>query len=365
VDEALVADVPVGSYLSGGVDSSLVVALASARTSHPIHTFCASFDDPDLDESPHAQAVAEIFGTRHHAVPATPGAFQDLWPRLSRHRDAPISEPADIVVFQLAEAARQHVKVVLSGEGSDEIFGGYPKYRFARATTIAGLLPGAVRRPALDLVQRALPHDSFRARIALRSLMPDSATERALGWFAPFTTGETERLLGASDPRTPIDVEYRDPVDLMTRLDLTSWLPDNLLERGDRMSMAASLELRPPFLDHRLVELGVRLPSRLKVHGGETKWILKQVADRYLPTSITRRPKMGFKVPLRAWFRAELRDLARDLLLSQDSRLGGVLDQGAVRELLTSHDSGRRNEEIRIWTLLSLEQWARSCLDDG
>ncbi len=362
VAESLVADVPVGAYLSGGVDSSLIVALASRHVSEPMHTFCAGFDDPRLDESGHAESVARLFRTRHHHVPMQPGTFLDLWPRLSRHRDAPISEPSDIAVFALAEAAREHVKVVLSGEGSDELFGGYPKYRLARVSASAGLVPGVVRRAALSVVEQGLPPGANRARIAVRALSADSPTARARSWFAPFTGPEAARILGMTWLPEERAIRGRDPVDLMCRIDIDSWLPDNLLERGDRMSMAASLELRPPFLDHRLVELALRLPRDLKVRDGETKWIVKQVADRHLPSTITRRKKVGFKVPLDSWLRTDLRDASRDLLLSQESRLSQVVDLTEVQRLLTRHDAGSRNEEIRIWTLLSLEQWMRTLL---
>jgi asparagine synthase (glutamine-hydrolysing) len=362
VRDAMVADVPVGSYLSGGVDSSLVVAMASRLTDVPLHTFCASFGDARYDETPQARAVSELFGTDHHEVAVSSADFQDLWPRLTWNRDAPISEPADIAVFRLAEDARQHVKVALSGEGSDELFGGYPKYRFAGASVRAGLMPSAIRTPVLTTFERALPARANRLRIAARAMAAPSTTDRVTNWFAPFTTYEVARLLGGpvADPTRPS--EYRDPIDLMCRMDLASWLTDNLLERGDRMSMAASLELRPPFLDHRLIETALRLPSSLKVRDGQTKWVLKAVAARYLPASITQRRKIGFRVPMDAWFREGLQDLSRDLLLSSDSLSSGILDRRVVAGLLDSHGSGRRNEESRIWTLLSLEQWARTCL---
>ncbi len=362
VRDAMVADVPVGSYLSGGVDSSLVVAMASRLTNEPLHTFCASFGDARYDETPQARAVSELFGTDHHEVAVSAADFQDLWPRLTWNRDAPISEPADIAVFRLAEEARRYVKVALSGEGSDELFGGYPKYRFAGVSVRAGLVPGSLRSPALMAFERALPARANRLRIAARALAGPSTADRVTNWFAPFTTYEVSRLLGApvADPTSP--TEFRDPVDLMCRMDLASWLADNLLERGDRMSMAASLELRPPFLDHRLVETALRLPSDLKVRDGQTKWVLKAVAARYLPETITQRRKIGFKVPMDAWFRDGLQDLSRDLLLSSDSLSAQILDRSVILGLLDSHDSGRRNEESRIWTLLSLEQWARTCL---
>lgn len=367
VEDALVADVPVGSYLSGGVDSSLIVALASrargssAQTS-PMHTYCAAFGDPRHDETHHARAVSDLFGTNHHEVPVRARDFEDLWPRLTRSRDAPLSEPADVAVFLLAERAREDVKVVLSGEGSDELFGGYPKYRFARATAAAGLVPNLVRQPLLSGLQHALPAGQTRARTALRALSAPTAAARMATWFAPFTLPEIDALMG-EPPRTYASPPpHRDAADLMARMDLASWLPDNLLERGDRMTMASSVELRPPFLDHRLVELAVRLPTHLKVRRGETKWLVKQVASRYLPQTITGRRKIGFKVPLDDWLRVGLRDLSRELLLSRDSLAAQLFDQRQIAALLDSHESTRRNEESRIWTLLSLEQWSRTCL---
>lgn len=360
VDDALVADVPVGSYLSGGVDSSLVVALASRRTSGPVQTFSATFGDPRYDESAHARQVAQQFGTAHHEVPVDAADFQQAWIELTRFRDAPLSEPADIAVHHLARTAREHVKVVLSGEGSDELFGGYPKYRFARATTWAGVVPQSLRSGLLQTVADALPAQAGRLRIAARAQSGRTAEDRLATWFAPFTAAECEQLLGTRVPHLAAPVPHRDAIDLLGRLDLTSWLPDNLLERGDRMSMAASLELRPPFLDHRLVELAFRLPSSVKVHRGQTKAVLKQVARRYLPTSIVDRPKVGFRVPLDSWFRSGLRDVAHDLLLGADSTVAQVMDPAVVAELVRSHDTGRRNEEIRLWTLLSLEMWARA-----
>jgi asparagine synthase (glutamine-hydrolysing) len=366
VRDALVADVPVGSYLSGGVDSSLMVALASGLARPlPLQTFSADFGDPRYDETAHATTVAELFGTIHHRVRVQADDFSEAWPVLTRYRDAPISEPADVAVYRLAKAAREHVKVVLSGEGSDELFGGYPKYRYAGATVRTGAVPFAVRRSLLPLVERALPHNAHRLRIAARAQSARTASDRLATWFAPFTAYECEQLLGLPVRARRDEPHSRDAIDLMGRLDLESWLPDNLLERGDRMSMAASLELRPPFLDHRLVETAFRLPSRLKVRHGQTKWIVKQVAARHLPDTIVSRPKVGFRVPLDSWFRGGLRDLAHDLLLGDGAFVQDVMDGRVVQRILDDHDRGRRNEEIRIWTLLSLEVWAREVLSSS
>ncbi len=359
VRAALVADVPVGAYLSGGVDSSLIVALISTlRGGADVETFAAGFGDPRLDELPYARRVSELFGTRHHEVVLQPSDFIDLWPRLTWHRDAPMSEPSDFAVHRLAEFARRHVTVVLSGEGSDELFAGYPKYRVAPKLAVLGRIPAALRVPAVEALQRRLPPSAARARIALRTLAGATEEDRIRAWFAPFTDAERVELVGrwGRHPRAAA-TGGGDLVRRMLAADCASWLPDNLLERGDRMSMAASLELRPPFLDHRLVELAFALPSALKVRGGTTKWIVKEVARRYLPAEIVNRPKVGFRVPMDTWFRGGLKDLAWDLLSAPDSLAATLMDRGAVRRLLERHRSGAANEEARIWPLLSLEIW--------
>jgi asparagine synthase (glutamine-hydrolysing) len=360
VRSALVADVPVGSLLSGGVDSSLIVALATKlREGEAVDTFSAGFGDPRYDELPHAREVSRVFGTNHHEVVVEPANFADLWSRLTWHRDAPLSEPADVAVFELATLARQSVKVLLSGEGSDELFAGYPKYKLARFTNLADAVPAPIRASVFGEVERRLPASAGRARIALRTLAAPTEVDRLASWFAPFTAPERRTLLAGVPERPAPEVALGgvDAIERMLEFDCQGWLADNLLERGDRMAMAASVELRPPFLDHRLVELAFSLPSRVKVHDRQTKWVLKQVARRHLPESIVDRRKVGFRVPLDAWFRDHLREMARDLLLGPSSFVGSTLDPTSVRALLDTHESGRRDESIRIWTLLSLEVW--------
>ena len=362
VGAALVADVPVGAYLSGGVDSSLIVAVMSQlREGRDVETFAAGFGDDRHDELPWARRVSEHLSTRHHEVQVRAEDFERLWAPLTWHRDAPMSEPADIAVFRLAQTARERVTVVLSGEGGDELFAGYPKYRFARLMQSADLLPPALRRRLVGAVEQRLPLGGSRARVALRAAGAPDEEERFRTWFAPFTAEERIQLLGTGETTSARPRAHRgvgaDVVDRMLRHDLAAWLPDNLLERGDRMSMAASLELRPPLLDHHLVELAFSLPSSVKVRGGVGKWVLKEVARRYLPAEVVDRPKVGFKVPLDQWFRGGLRDVARDRLTGPSSFVGGTFDVGTVRRLLERHESGRANEEMRIWTLLCLEVW--------
>ncbi|MCW2715335.1 MAG: asnB [Frankiales bacterium] len=361
VSRALVADVPVGSYLSGGVDSSLVVALAAEqRGAADLHTFAAGFDDPRTDELRHARVVSEHLGTRHHEVIVRPDDFLADWGPLTVHRDAPLSEPADIAVHRLAVAASEHVKVVLSGEGSDELFAGYPKHRWALAADRAGHLPWSLRSPLSAVLDERLPLRLHRLRIAARALGAPGAVERDLSWFSPFTARERSLLLGTALPSRASG--GGDPLRRMMRADLATWLPDNLLERGDRMTMAASVELRPPFLDADLVETALRLPASTLLHAGTTKWVVKQVASELLPAQIVHRPKAGFRVPLDQWFRTGLADMARERLLGAGSYVGQVMDRTAVSRLLDVHASGRRNEDIRLWTLLALEVWHDVCI---
>lgn len=367
VTAALVADVPVGAYLSGGVDSSLIVAKASQlRRGGPLRTFAAGFGDPRHDEVAFARQVSERFGTEHREVPIRAGDLEGLWPMLTWHRDAPMSEPADFAVYRLAQAAREHVTVVLSGEGSDELFGGYPKYRVASAMSALSRVPAGVRQTVGGALDRRLPERLARLRIATRVWSTPTREEQHLSWFSPFTGSERAGLLAGVPTRAvAVDGFSDDPVRAMLLADLRGWLPDNLLERGDRMSMATSLELRPPFLDHRLVELAFRLPSNVKVRHGETKWVIKQVARRHLPAGIVDRRKVGFHVPLDIWFRTSLRETVREKLTTPDSFVANTLDPSMVQQLLDRHDSGAYNEDIRIWTLLSLEVWHETFFRSG
>lgn len=359
VRDALVADVPVGAYLSGGLDSSLIVAVASQlRNGEPLKTYSAGFGDP-RDELPYARRVSQLLGTEHHEVVLEPGDFIDAWRPLTWHRDAPMSEPADVAVHRLAQLARTDVKVILSGEGSDELFAGYPKYRLAKLADGADAVPAALRHGLFGALLRHVPPRMTRLEAPLRAVLADSRGDRLRSWFSPFGDQERQSLFGRPQRRSsPWYEDARgDAVRRMLYADLHGWLPDNLLERGDRMSMAASLELRPPFLDVRLVELAFRLPSSVKLRRGTSKWVVKQVAARRLPDEIVHRRKVGFTVPLDAWFRGGLRTMAWDMLDSDTSFAATIFDRASLRQLLRSHDEGRRSEHMRLWTLLGLEVW--------
>ncbi|MEY3895100.1 MAG: hypothetical protein RLZZ214_619 [Verrucomicrobiota bacterium] len=359
----LVADVPVGAYLSGGLDSSLTVALMKKlREGGEVQTFAAGFSDPRFDELPYARQVSEAVGTTHNEVMVSAGDFRELWETLTWHRDGPISQAADVAIYKIAKQARSEVKVLLSGEGSDEIFGGYPKYAFEPKLAPLSRIPASLRVPAFRAAERLLPESKNRARQAARALTSRSTGERMQTWFGPFTWFERRALRqGFGSFRDPGQWERAegDHLRRMLYVDCHTWLADNLLERGDRMSMAASIENRPPFLDHELVELAFRVSSSMKIKGMSGKWLVKEIARRHLPENIVDRKKVGFKVPLDEWFRGPLKDYTHDLLLGPDSFVSSYFDRGVIQAMLSDHLACRRNEEQRLWTLMGLEVWHR------
>jgi len=360
----LVADVPVGAYLSGGLDSSLTVALMKKlRAGGEVQTFAAGFSDPRFDELPFARQVSEAVGTVHHEVMVGSQDFIDFWEKLSWHRDGPMSEPADIAIHKIASQARSQVKVLLSGEGSDEIFGGYPKYAFEPKLAPLAALPNFLRVPVARVGERLLPESGNRARQAGRALAARSTAERMQTWFGPFTWYERAALrdgYGKGNAPDQWDRAEGDHLRRMLYVDCHTWLTDNLLERGDRMSMAAGIENRPPFLDHELVELAFRIDSSMKIKGNSGKWLNKEIARKHLPANIVDRKKVGFKVPLDEWFRGGLKDYVHDLLLGNDSFVSSYFDRSVIARLLEDHTRGRRNEELRLWTLMGLEVWHRA-----
>lgn len=357
----LVADVPVGAYLSGGLDSSLTVALMKEqRDGAAIQSFSAGFSDVRFDELPYARQVSALLGTEHHEVMVSAKDFSELWEKLTWHRDAPLSQSADVAIYRIAEQARGTVKVLLSGEGSDEIFGGYPKYSVDPLISPIGAIPARVRTPFFRALERVLPGSMNRQRQVVRALTTRNPAERMQSWFGPFTWYERQAMhpeCGKFRNSGQWDRSSGDHVRRMLYVDCHTWLSDNLLERGDRMSMAASIENRPPFLDHELVELAFRLAPNLKIRGRSRKWVVKEIAKRHLPAAIVDRHKIGFRVPLDQWFRSGLKNYVGDLLLSQSSFVTNYFDRKFIQEIVSAHLRSRRNEEHRIWTLLGLEVW--------
>ncbi|PKH37428.1 asparagine synthase (glutamine-hydrolysing) [Nocardioides alpinus] len=331
---AVATDAAVGAHLSGALGSSLLVAeMQQLRGGAPLHTFSVGFTEQPSDELRWARHVSELLGTEHHEVALQATDVDELWGRLSWHRDAPISAPGDVAVFGLARAAREHVRVVVSDEGTEELFGVQPQHRLARRV--------AERSAALPT--------PLRSRVT-------GPAERRLG--AVFTTAERRRLLSAEPPRERVlpPVLGADPLDRQSRQDLQHWLPDHLLERADRLSMAASVAWRPALLDHHLVELAFRLPASLRFRPGTPRWVLKEVARPMLPDHVVDHRPARSAMPLDAWFREDLRDSARDRLTGRESWAGRTLDRAFVHALVEGHERGG-HEAGRLWTLLALEMW--------
>ena len=372
VRKRLIADVPVGAFLSGGLDSSLIVALiCGARKKDEItHTFSVGFEGDPGSELPHARVVANALGTCHKEVSVTGADYARLLARATAYRDAPISEPADVAIYCMSLEAKQDVKVVLSGEGSDEIFCGYPKYLFAMAPEWSLSLLRAAGPARVAQLAAALGIDRRRANVATRSLAAPTELERLVHWFSYLEREELQALLPGLDwsvaswresmakQAAVLDAcPSADPVVRMQAVDCLTWLPGNLLERGDRMTMAAGLEARMPFLDPEVVAFGLALPRRMKVRGRSLKWVVRRWAEGLIPPSILERPKWGFRVPLAPWFRTELRELLHDALRNPSGLCGRYADRNAVARLLDDHDSGRADRNLELWTLLTAEIW--------
>jgi asparagine synthase (glutamine-hydrolysing) len=371
----LMSDVPLGALLSGGVDSSLVVSVAAGLVTRPVQTFSVGFDAPGpYSELPFARLVAQRFGTEHREIVVGAADVARELPRLVWHQDEPVSEPAAIPTFLVARLARETVTVVLTGEGGDELFAGYPKYAFdPLARSLAGL-PGPLRDLLLDQVVDRLPFGFRKLQVVARSARFRDEAERLAAWFAGFAGAERARLLSpglrehdhvaaAAFARALGATRARRPLDRMLDVDRRLWLPDDLLMKMDKMSMAASVEARVPLLDHPLVEWAARLPERFKVRGREGKVLLKRLARRRLPREIVDRPKVGFTVPLAPWFRGPLRELLADTLLSRTTLSRGYFEEEVLRGYVADHLGGARDRSRELWTLLTLELWHRTFVD--
>lgn len=365
VKSQMVSDVPFGAFLSGGLDSSTIVALMSRHNSN-VRTFSVGFGESRYSELPYAGEVAAHFGTLHHEIVVEHRDIIDHLPRLVGFRDAPVSEPSDIPIYLLAREAARSVKMVLTGEGSDEILGGYPKHIVERFASGYQQLPRRLRRGLIQPIAHALPYGFRRVKTAVTNLEIEDWRERYVRWFGALSRTERDRLSVLRLNGTPVaDVPPfdADPASSALRrmlyFDQTSWLPDNLLERGDRMTMAASIESRVPFLDHEFAAYVSTLPDNHRVRGWRGKWILREACRKLLPERILRRPKVGFRVPVNNWFRGDMRDYLLDHLQSGSSMTGHYYDGAVLSHVLAEHLNGRQNHEKLLWTLLNLEIWHR------
>jgi len=371
----LMSDVPLGALLSGGLDSSVVVAIMSRLLERPVQTFSVGFDAPGpYSELAFARRVAEHCRTEHREILVGPADVLRELPQLAWHQDEPISEPAAIPTFLVSKLARETVTVVLTGEGGDELFAGYPKYAADPIARRIAHLPAALRDGLAGALAKRLPFGFRKLQVMARSAGLADEGERYASWFAGFAGPERAALLSpllrqheGSAAAAFRDVlaatQARRPLDRMLDADLQLWLPDDLLMKVDKMSMAASVEARVPLLDHPLIEWSAGLPDRFKTRGLVGKVLLKRLGDRLLPREIVHRRKVGFTVPLAPWFRGPLRPLLEDALLSPASLARGYFDASSLRGYVADHVEGRRDRSRELWTLLTLELWHRAFID--
>jgi asparagine synthase (glutamine-hydrolysing) len=377
VRDQMVADVPLGAFLSGGIDSSTVVALMQAQSARPVRTFSIGFASDGYDEAAHARAVAAHLGTEHTELYVEPAHALAVVPRLPDFYDEPFADSSQIPTFLVAEMTRRHVTVALSGDGGDEGFAGYNRYVWAdRLWRQAGRLPAGLRRALAALVELPGPgaYDALAGLVAakrpgekamkvaelLRADGPDDAYRRLASlWQGPdrLVRGGAERPGPADDPTLASDLP--DYVARMQYLDYATYLHDDVLTKVDRASMAVALEARVPLLDTRVVRFAWSLPRSLKLRGTTGKWLLRQVLARYVPPALTERPKMGFAMPVGAWLRGPLRDWAEDLLSPASLSAEGPIDPRPVRAAWTAHLAGRRDHAQKLWAVLMFQAWQR------
>jgi asparagine synthase (glutamine-hydrolysing) len=372
----LMSDVPFGAFLSGGLDSSTIVALMSEFLREPVKTYSVGFagDAEAFSELPYARLVARRYGTDHHEVFVRPEHLVNLSEKVIWHLDQPISDEAALANYMVAELASRQVKMVLTGEGGDELFAGYARYSGERLWPFFRALPKAVQSLALAASER-LP-GLRRQKIALHALCQPDEVARLVNWFPLFNastkeallTDELKQALNGSGAHAAFAEQLArtdaiEPLHRMLYVDTKLWLADDLLARGDKTSMAASIEARVPLLDHELVEFAASLPPNLKLKGLARKYLLKKVAKGLLPSEIIHRKKKGFPMPFAIWFRNEARPFLREVLSPSGLRRRALFNPPVVAKLLREHETGFANHASLLWGLLSVELWHRCFLD--
>ncbi|HEX9633340.1 MAG TPA: asparagine synthase (glutamine-hydrolyzing) [Gemmatimonadales bacterium] len=370
----LVSDVPLGAFLSGGVDSSTIVALMSDETREPVKTFAVGYtNQPESSELAYARQVARLFRTDHHEFILEPMDFLESVDHLLTFAEEPLVESAAIALLQLSRLAKEHVTVILSGEGGDEILAGYPLHRIMprvdRLHRLRRLMPAPVGRAigaALRFHEKATKYWDWTGE-ALADRYLSISNDVTRGLKARFYAN-ADFLAGHHRTTAYFRALWDRPrgataLQRMSYVDIKSWLPDDLLLKADKMTMAASLELRVPFLDHQLVEFAVNLPDAYRLRGSEGKYLLKKLMEPRLPREIVYRRKQGFPVPIAAWFRGPLRHRVAEVLLDDRSRQRGYFRPQYVEEIIRRHQSGRQDLSRRLFALLALELWHRKYID--
>jgi asparagine synthase (glutamine-hydrolysing) len=379
----MMADVPLGAFLSGGIDSSTIVALMQSMSTRPVHTFSIGFSEKGYDEAPQALAVARHLGTAHTQLYVSMRDAMAVVPKLPTLYSEPFADVSQIPTFLVSQLARRHVTVALSGDGGDELFSGYNRYRLSdRLWRLLSKIPQRFRRASGRLALSATPQQWDRALSAASRLLPARGRPQLIGdnvhkaanviglsssdevyralvslWQRP-----DDIVLGALEPETPFTATGRlgafaDPVRRMMYLDLVSYLPDDILVKVDRAAMAVGLEARVPLLDHRIVEFTWSLPLTFLRREGQSKWPLRRVLERYVPPSLTDRPKMGFGVPLDTWLRGGLRDWAESLLDARRLAQEGQFNPAPIRAAWEAHLAGHRNMQYPLWSVLMFQAW--------
>lgn len=376
----LMADVPLGMFLSGGIDSSAIAAVMSGMVSEPIKTFSVAFKEREANELEYARLVAQTFKTNHHEIVVSPEDFFAALPKLVWHEDEPLAHPSSVALYFVSRLASQHVKVVLTGEGSDELLAGYGRYRktilnLALGARYHSLTPSSVRTLLRKQIE-GMPGATLRQKL-LRTFLAVSPDIESIYFdnFAVFPramqrqllTAETRERTGGIDPYAGVRhfLKQTDATSLLDRLlyaDLKTYLHE-LLMKQDQMSMAASIESRVPFLDHKLVEFTSQLPERLKLRGSTTKYILRQSMKGVLPDAILSRPKMGFPVPVGSWFRGAYSAVIDEYVLSERALGRNIFEPDIVRSLVSSHQTGGEDHSERLWALVNFEMWLRQFVD--
>ena len=367
----LVSDVPLGAFLSGGLDSSLIVALMRRYSNAAVKTFSIGFEgDDSFDETPFAETVARHLETEHSAFRVKPAAMS-LLSELVWHHDQPFADSSAIPTYLVSKLTREQVTVALTGDGGDELFAGYERFYAAALMRKIGIVPAPILRAAAGMLALLPEGTSYynpvkRARRFARAASQELA-DAAFDLVRIFDAELLAEISPGGDPDARdlsryLDASQPHPIARLVEANMKSYLPDDLLIKADRCSMMASLEARAPFLDHELAEYAATIPFNLKLKGGNTKHILKEAARGLLPDDIVNRKKHGFGVPLGAWLRQDI-GAAREILLSRRARERGLLDMTVVERLIREHESGARDHNRQLWALLTLEEWHRQFVD--
>lgn len=385
VQMQLISDVPLGAFLSGGIDSSTIVATMARVTGRPVKTYSIGFEGSHsyYNELPYAKLVAEAFATDHHEIVVKP-EVGDLLPKLIWHLDEPIADSACLTTYLVSRLARESVTVILSGVGGDELFGGYRRYVGDSLQRWYRLLPGPIRRKLLPALVRRIPQDRTslwkdyaRYAAAFTKTADQDPAVRYMSYvtlFSPqaqgdlLTAGAKSNSNGNEEAAETLrryfaQCDNADPLDRTIYVDLKTSLPDDLLALTDRMSMAASVECRAPLVDYELVEMASRMPSHLKVRGLTMKYLLKKVVAPWLPRDVIERKKRGFGAPVGGWLRRELRPLMLELLSEEQVRRRGLFQWPAIRQLISAHEQQRGDHTDHLFALIALEFWCRTYLD--